>query len=230
MLAFLSSDDWNAVWISTQVALCAATVCLVPAVALAWWLARTRWLGRWLVESVVNLPLVLPPVVTGFLLLVLFSPRGWIGYPLQQVLGFRLVLTWHAAALAAAIVSFPLALRPIQLAFQQSDRNLETTARTLGAGPWATFFHVTLPLARRGIAAGWLLAFARSLGEFGATIMVAGNIAGETRTIPLAVYSHVNSPDGLQHAWPLVAVSILLSCLALFVGQWMEREHRSRQE
>jgi len=229
LMASLSFDDWNAIWISIQVAFCAATVCLPPAIGLAWWLARTPWKGRWLVETLVNLPLVLPPVVTGFLLLVLFSPKGWMGYPLQHFLGIRVVLTWYAAALAAAIVSFPLAIRPIQLAFQQADRNLEDTARTLGAGPWATFFHVSLPLARPGMAAGWLLALARSLGEFGATIMVAGNIAGQTRTIPLAVYSHVNSPDGLRHAWPLVGVSILLSCLALLVGQWMERKHGGRQ-
>jgi molybdate transport system permease protein len=226
ILASLSPNDWNAVWISIQVALCAASGILPLAIAAGWWLARTRWPGRWLVETIFNLPLVLPPVVTGFLLLVLFSPSGWLGYPLQQWFGIRLVLTWYAAVLAAAVVSFPLAMRPVQLAFQETDPRLEAAARTLGAGPWVTFFSVSLPLARRGIAAGWLLAFARSLGEFGATIMVAGNIAGVTRTIPLAVYTHANTPDGMSFAWSLVMVSVLLSCAALLVGQRMERDRR----
>ena len=226
MFEFLTADDWNAVWISVQVALSAATLCLPIAIAFAWWLARTEWSGRWFVETIVNLPLVLPPVVTGFLLLVLFSPKGLIGSPLHDWFGFTVVLTWYAAFLAAAVVSFPLAVRPIQLSFQETDRNLESAARTLGAGPWATFFQITLPLAKRGIASGWLLAFARSLGEFGATIMLAGNVLGETRTIPLAVYSHVNSPDGIRFAWPLVVIAVLLSCVALLMGQWIERKHR----
>ncbi|MDG2012978.1 MAG: molybdate ABC transporter permease subunit [Pirellulaceae bacterium] len=227
-LAFLSSDDWQAVSISIKVSLCSASICLPAAIALGWFLARTQWRGRWLVETLISLPLVLPPVVTGFVLLVLFSPTGWIGYPLHTWFGWDIVLTWQAAVLASMVVSFPLAVRPIQLAFQASDRQLETTARTLGAGPWATFFHITLPLAKRGIAAGWLLSFARSLGEFGATIMVAGNILGETRTIPLGVFSYVNSPDGIYEAWPLVLVSVMLSCVALCLGQWIERRYDGR--
>lgn len=226
ILAILNQGDWNAVWLSAQVAVVAATFCLLISIPLGWWLARTRWKGRWLIETVVNLPLVLPPVVTGFLLLVLLSPNGWIGGPLKNWFGVTVVLTWWAALIAAVIVSLPLAIRPIQLAFQDTDRRLESVSRTLGAGRWSTFFHVSLPLAKRGIVAGWLLAFARSLGEFGATIMVAGNIFGETRTIPLAVYSHVNSANGIQFAWPLVVVSILLACLALLAGQWIENRHR----
>lgn len=180
-------------------------------------------------ETIVNLPLVLPPVVTGFLLLVLFSPNGWIGYPLQQWFGVTVVLTWWAALLAAVVVSFPLAIRPVQLAFQEMDARLEWVARTLGAGPWRTFASVSLPLSRRGLVTGWLLAFARSLGEFGATIMVAGNILGETRTIPLAIYSHVNSAEGVLFAWPLVAISVLLSCLALLAGQWLDQRRGGSQ-
>lgn len=201
----------------------AATLGLPVAVAVAWWLARSKNPGTWLVETIVNLPLVLPPVVTGFLLLACLSPRGWLGAQLEQM-GIVLVANWIAAVLAAAIVSFPLAVRATKLAFQQTDRQLESTARTLGAGPWTTFMRISLPLARRGVVAGWFLAFARSLGEFGATIMVAGNILGQTRTIPLAIYSYANSGvDGYRHAWPLVAVSILLACGALLAGHWMER-------
>jgi len=230
LLALIPAEDWKAILISLQVSLCAASLCLPVAVAAGWFLARTEWRGRWLVETLVNLPLVMPPIVTGFLLLILFSPSGWIGYPLHAWFGWDLVLTWQAAVLASLVVSFPLAVRPIQIAFQSIDPDLELAARTLGAGPWVTFCFVSLPLAKRGLAAGWLLAFARSLGEFGATIMVAGNILGETRTIPLGVFSYVNSPDGIERAWPLVTVSVLLSCFALFVGYWIERrqERRSR--
>lgn len=229
LFAFIPLEDWTAVLISLQVSLCAASLCLPAAVGAAWFLARTDWRGRWLVETLVNLPLVLPPIVTGFLLLILFSPTGWVGYPLHAWFGWDVVLTWQAAVLASLVVSFPLAVRPIQLAFQSIDADLELTARTLGAGPWATFFCVSLPLAKRGLAAGWLLAFARSLGEFGATIMVAGNILGETRTIPLGVFSYVNSPDGISRAWPLVSISVLLSCFALFMGGWIERRQEARQ-
>lgn len=229
LFAFIPLEDWTAVLISLQVSLCAASLCLPAAVGTAWFLARTDWRGRWLVETLVNLPLVLPPIVTGFLLLILFSPTGWVGYPLHAWFGWDVVLTWQAAVLASLVVSFPLAVRPIQLAFQSIDADLELTARTLGAGPWATFFCVSLPLAKRGLAAGWLLAFARSLGEFGATIMVAGNILGETRTIPLGVFSYVNSPDGISRAWPLVTISVLLSCFALFMGGWIERRQEARQ-
>lgn len=229
LFAFIPPEDWTAVLISLQVSLCAASLCLPAAVGAAWFLARTDWRGRWLVETLVNLPLVLPPIVTGFLLLILFSPTGWVGYPLHAWFGWDVVLTWQAAVLASLVVSFPLAVRPIQLAFQSIDADLELTARTLGAGPWATFFCISLPLAKRGLAAGWLLAFARSLGEFGATIMVAGNILGETRTIPLGVFSYVNSPDGISRAWPLVTISVLLSCFALFMGGWIERRQEARQ-
>ncbi len=219
----LSKDDWSAIWLSCQVATLAATMLLPVAILVAWWLARSPMRGKWLVETVVNLPLVLPPVVTGFLLLVIFSPRGWVGATLGQV-GVVLVTNWGAAVLAAAVVSFPLAVRAVKLAFQEADHDLEQIARTLGAGPWLTFWRVSLPLARRGMVAGWFLAFARALGEFGATIMVAGNIAGQTRTIPLAVFSRANAGvDGYQHAWPLVIIAVMLACGALLAGNWLER-------
>jgi molybdate transport system permease protein len=215
--------DWSPILLSCQVATLAATLILPPAIAIAWWLARSKNPARWLVATIVNLPLVLPPVVTGFLLLVLLAPRGWPGSWLES-LGIVLVANWFAAVLAAAVVSFPLAVRAIQLAFQQTDKDLEAMARTLGAGPWTTFSRISLPLARRGLIAGWFLAFARSLGEFGATIMLAGNIAGQTRTIPLAIYSHANSGiEGYREAWPLVVVAVALAFGALLAGHWMER-------
>lgn len=215
--------DWSPIFLSCQVATIAATLLLPVAIAVAWWLARSRSPLRWVVETIVNLPLVLPPVVTGFLLLVLLAPRGWLGSQLGAV-GIVLVANWFAAVIAAAIVSFPLAVLAVKLAFQDTDRDLENTARTLGAGPWTVFARISLPLARRGVIAGWFLAFARSLGEFGATIMVAGNIAGQTQTIPLAIYSHANSGvSGYQDAWPLVIVAILLSFAALLAGHWLER-------
>jgi molybdate transport system permease protein len=193
------------------------------AIPLAYGLARRSFRGKWLVEMLTDLPLVLPPVVTGYLLLVLCGPRGPIGRFFNQWLGFPLAFTWRGAALASAVVSFPLMVRAIRLAFQAVDPRLELAARSLGASRWDCFFSVSLPLARRGIIAGSLLAFARSLGEFGATIMIAANIEGQTRTIPLAIYSLANRPGGIEHSWRLVLLSVLLACAALLLGDWFER-------
>ncbi len=219
----LTPEEWTALWLSLQVAACAALVGLVPGVAIGYWLARSQLAGKWAVETVVNLPLVLPPVVTGYLLLVCFAPRGPLGGPLDEWFGVKLVFTWVAATLAAAVVSFPLMVRAVRLAFQSVDPRLEMAARSLGASRTAAFFTVSLPLARRGIVAGIVLALARSLGEFGATIMVAGNIEGRTRTIPLAIFTQANRPDGFDQAWRLVILSILLACGALAISEWLER-------
>jgi molybdate transport system permease protein len=219
----MTPEAWTALRLSFQVAMCAALGGLPFAIAIGYWLARGRFAGKWLVEAVVNLPLVLPPVVTGYLMLVLLAPRGPIGAALQGWFGIKIVFTWWGAALASMVMGFPLMVRAIRLAFQAVDPRLETAARTLGASCAATFFTVSLPLARRGVVAGWILAFARSLGEFGATIMVAGNIEGQTRTIPLAVYTLANQPDGMSQAWPLVALSVLLSCSALAASELLER-------
>jgi len=228
-LAFLTAGEWSALRLSLQVAVCAATAGLPAAVLIGYWLARSRFPAKWLVDVAVNLPLVLPPVVTGYLLLVLFSPAGPIGGLLESWLGLRIVFTWLGAALAAGVVSFPLMVRAVRLALEQTDPRLESAARSLGAGPVAAFFTVTLPLARRGLVAGWMLAFARSLGEFGATIMVAGNIAGRTRTLPLAIFSLANRPGGVDRAWRLVALSIVLACAALAVSEILERRGRAKQ-
>jgi len=213
----------SALWLSSTVAFWAATIGLPLAAAVAYLLARGRFAGKWLVETLVYLPLVLPPVVTGYLLLVLFAPGGPLGGLLDRWFGVKIVFTWYAAVLAAAVVGFPLLVRAVRLAFEQVDPRLELAARSLGAGRMRTFFTVTLPLAQRGLVAGWMLAFARSLGEFGATIMIAGNIAGQTRTIPLAVYSLANRPGGTSRCWPLIVVSVILACAAIATSEWLAR-------
>ena len=189
-------------------------------------LARRSFPGRSLVETVLNLPLVVPPVVTGYLLLVLFGRKGWIGSYLDTWFGFSLAFTWKGAALASAVMAFPLMVRAIHLSVAEVDSRLEQAARTLGAGPVDVFLTVTLPLARRGIIAGAVLAFARSIGEFGATIMFAGNIPGETRTIPLEIYSDLSTPGGVQQGGRLVVASLLIAATALVGANYLERRAR----
>jgi molybdate transport system permease protein len=219
----LSAEEWTALRLSFQVAACAAMAGLPLAVAVGYLLARRSFGGKWLVESLVNLPLVMPPVVVGYLLLVAFGPRGPVGAVLAGWFGVRVVFTWVGAALAAMVMSFPLMVRAIRLSFQSIDPRLELAARSLGASRTRAFFTVTLPLARRGLVAGWILAFARGLGEFGATIMVAGNIEGQTRTIPLAIFTMANRPGGMAQSWRLVGLSVLLACGALAASEWLER-------
>jgi molybdate transport system permease protein len=219
----LTIEEWHALRLSFQVAACAALLGLPLAVVIGYRLARSTMRGKWLVEVLVNLPLVLPPVVVGYLLLVCFSPRGPVGSVLWNWFGIRVVFTWWGAVLASVVVSFPLMVRAIRLAFQGIDPRLELAARSLGAGPLRSFLTVSLPLARRGLTAGCVLGFARSLGEFGATIMVAGNIEGQTRTIPLAIYTLSNRPGGMEHSWRLVGLAVVLACGALAVSEWLER-------
>jgi len=227
--SLLTVEEWHALRLSFQVATCAALLGLPFAVVVGYVLARSRFQGRWLLEVVVNLPLVLPPVVVGYLLLVCFSPRGLFGAFLSDWFGIKIVFTWWGAVLASVVVSFPLMVRAIRLTFQGIDPRLEMAANSLGAGPVRTFLTVTLPLARRGLIAGCVLGFARSLGEFGATIMVAGNIEGQTRTIPLAIYSLTNQPGGMEQSWRLVAFAVALACGTLVVSEWLERR-RSTDE
>lgn len=222
--SFLSAEEWNALWLSFQVASCAAVVGLPFSVVIGYVLARGRFRGRWLLEVVVNLPLVLPPVVVGYLLLVCFSPRGPVGSLLLNWFDWRVVFTWWGAVLASVVVSFPLMVRAIRLTFQGIDPRLELAAESLGAGRLRTFWTISLPLARRGLIAGAVLGFARSLGEFGATIMVAGNIESQTRTIPLAIFTLTNQPGGVERSWRLVGLAIILACGALAVSEWLERK------
>lgn len=225
----MTTGEWNATWLSLKVAAWAVLISLPLAIPVSYRLARGWPRAGWLVETVVNLPLVLPPVVTGFLLLALLGRGGIIGEPLERWFGLRLVFTWQAAVLAAAVVSFPLMVRAMRIAFEGIDPRLEAAARTLGAGRLDAFFTVTLPLAMRGVIAGCVLAFARSLGEFGATIMVAGNIEGETRTIPLAIYSLSHRPGGIEQTWRLVAVAVALACGALLISEALERKRRRHE-
>lgn len=224
----LSPEEWDAVVLSLRVSLWAVALGLPPAVAIAYALARGSFRARWVLDTLVNLPLVLPPVVTGYLLLLLLGRHGPIGALFFDTFGLRMAFTWHAAAIAAAVVGFPLMVRAIRLAFQAVDPRLEAAARSLGASPLNAFITVTLPLSTRGIVAGAVLGFARGLGEFGATIVVAGNIPGVTQTLPLAIYSRIQRPDGIAGSWRLVALSVALACLALAAGEWLEMRERRR--
>ena len=223
-----SSPESMAVRLSVLVALTAVAASLPAGVFLGWALARWNFFGKSLVETAVNLPLVLPPVVTGYVLLVAFGRRGIVGGLLDRWFGVHLVFDWKGAALASAVMAFPLMVRSIRLAIASVDPRLEHAAHTLGAGSIATFFTVTLPLARHGIIAGAVLGFARSMGEFGATIMLAGNIPGQTQTIPLYIYDLISSPDGFERSARLVAISILISAIALFLGEYLDRRGRRR--
>jgi molybdate transport system permease protein len=220
---WLTADEWSAVRLSIVVALVATAASLPFGIALGHLLARRRFRGKSLVETLISLPLVLPPVVTGYLLLVTFGSQGFVGRFLQDRLGIRIVFTWKAAALASAVMAFPLMVRAMRVAFADVDARLEQVARTLGASRFDAFCTVTLPLARRGIIAGAVLAFARSIGEFGATMMIAGSIPGQTQTIPLYVYSAVQSPGGMEHGARLVVVSILIAAGALVVSELFDR-------
>ena len=220
----MTAEEWTALRLSFQVAACAALAGLPFAVAAGYLLARRRFRGKWLLETVLDLPLVLPPVVVGYLLLVAFAPDGPLGAALWRCFGLKVVFNWLGAAIASTVMSFPLAVRrhaaglPGRRSAAGNGRPQPRRSR------WRAFLTVSLPLARRGLIAATLLAFARSLGEFGATIMIAGNIEGQTRTIPLAIYSLVQRPEGLAGAWRLVGLSILLACGALALGEWMERK------
>jgi molybdate transport system permease protein len=224
----MTVDEWQATRLTLQVAATAVLLSLPVAVAIGWWLAKFQFPGKFLVETLVNLPLVLPPVVTGYLLLTLFGRQGLLGPWLEAAFGLRLIFDWKGAALASALVGFPLLVRPIRQAFEAVDDRLLQAARTLGATKWDAFWTIAAPLATPGMLSGSVLSFARSMGEFGATIMIAGNIPGVTRTIPLFVYSQLESPDGFARVQRLVLVSILISAASLWLAAHLERKGRRR--
>ena len=221
-------EAWWAVAVSIKVALVAVVGMLVPGVLTAWWLARTR--SRWspVIESLVSLPLVLPPVVVGYILLQILGRRGWLGGFLHEHLGVDLVFTWWAAAIASAVMGYPLLVRSARLAIELVDRDLERAAASAGAGPVRTFVRVTLPLALPGVLAGSILAFARSLGEFGATILVAGNLPGSTRTLALAIWTETQDPTGQDRVIVLVLFSVALSVVAMVVAEILGRRLERR--
>ena len=218
-----SAAEWAVVALSLKVSLVAVLAMLPPAYALAFLLARRRCAGRILLDALVHLPLVLPPVVTGWLLLLLFGRTGPAGRWLDEALGVTLVFHWTGAALAAAVMALPLMVRAMRLSIEAVDRRLVGAARTLGATPARAFLTITLPLSLPGILAGAMLGFARSLGEFGATITFASNIAGETRTLPLAIYTGLQLPGAEAQVARLAAISILLSIGALIVSEALVR-------
>jgi len=218
----LSAAEWTAVALSLRVAVLAVLISLPFGIGIGWLLARHDFRGKWFVETLVNLTLVLPPVVTGYLLLRLLGRQGWVGAWLEQSLGIQIAFTWWAAAIASAALGFPLMVRAVRLAFRGVDPRLEEAARSLGAGRLDAFLTVSLPLARSGIIAGAVLAFARSLGEFGATITFAGNIPGRTQTLPLAVFSQMNRADGTG-SFRLAVVAVILAAAALAASEWLER-------
>ena len=223
----MTPQEWSALWLTLKVGLGSVAVSLPPAILLGWILARRRFWGRGLLDLVCHLPLVMPPVVTGYLLLLLCGAKGPLG-PLFAWLGIPLAFTWRGAVLAAALVGFPLVLRAVRLSIEAVDPRLEEAARTLGLGPLQTFWRVTLPLAWPGVVAGALLGFARSLGEFGATITFVGNLPGETQTLPLLIYQHSQVPGREDAALGLVGVSLVLAALALGASEGVARWTRAR--
>ncbi len=223
----LSPEEWQAVRLSLEVATRSVAVSLLPAVAVAWLLARGRFPGRMLLDALVHLPLVVPPVVVGWGLLMLFGLQGPIGAPLHAWFGIRLVFTTEGAALATAVMSFPLIVRAVRLGLEHVDQGLEAAARTLGAGPLDRFLTITLPLMSPGILAGAVMAFAAGLGEFGAVITFASNIPGETQTLPLAIYSATQTPGGEAVAARLALVSFMLAVTGLLLAEVIARRmHR----
>ncbi|MGC5797782.1 molybdate ABC transporter permease subunit [Sphingomonas sp. NFX23] len=219
----LDATEWGIVALSLKVGGVAMAVTLPIAFALAWLLARVRFPGKVIVDAAIHLPLVVPPVVTGWLLLLAFGPNGPIGAWLQDWFGVTVLFRWTGAAIAAGVMALPLMVRAMRISIEAVDRRLENAARTLGAGPWRVFWTLTLPLSIPGVLAGAVLGFARSIGEFGATITFVSNVAGETQTLPLAIYSALQQPGADALVWRLSCVSVGLSLIALIVSELLTR-------
>ena len=219
----LTPDEWIAIRLSLRIAIVATAVALPFGIAVGWLLARKNFWGKTLLDGVIHLPLVLPPVVTGYLLLISFGRRGLIGAFLADQFGIVFSFRWTGAALACGIMGFPLLVRPIRLAIEAIDMRLEDAAATLGADRLRVFLTITLPLALPGLIAGFVLCFAKALGEFGATITFVSNIPGETQTISAAIYTFTQIPGGDDAAGRLVLVAIAISLVALVLSEWLAR-------
>jgi molybdate transport system permease protein len=228
MTDWLGPEEWEAVLLSLRVSFWATVLSLPFGVLCAMALARGRFFGREILNWLVHLPLVMPPVVTGYLLLLTFGRRGPVGSALYDVFGVTLAFQWTGAALAAAIMAFPLMVRAIRLAIEAVDPRLEEAAATLGASRVQVFLTVTLPLILPGIIAGVVLAFAKAMGEFGATITFVSNIPGETRTVPSAIYAFLQVPGGEGSALRLVAVAVFIAVAALVLSEWLSRRVAQR--
>ncbi len=229
-MAILTPQELDALALSLKVAFWAVGASLPFGVAAAWVLSRTAFPGKALFDGLIHLPLILPPVVVGYLLLVLLGRKGAVGAWLWETFGISVAFDWKGAAVASAVMAFPLMVRAIRLSLDAVDARLEQAARTLGAGPLRAFATVTLPLILPGILTGVVLAFARSLGEFGATITFVSNIPGETRTLPLALYTFVQTPGGDEGAVRLVVVSIVLALAALIASEALARRIKAGME
>ncbi len=223
-----SETEMSAIGLSFKVALWCAILVLPIAIITGWWLARKSFRGKSLIEGFVNLPLVMPPVATGFILLLLLGSKGLIGQFIYEWFGIRIAFTYYAAVIASMIVSFPLAVRAIRLSVEMVDPGFEEAAKTLGASTFQSFVRVTLPLALPGIISGFVLSFARSLGEFGATIIFAGNISGETQTIPLALFNQIQVPGMESSAFRLLLVAVVFSFLAMAVSEYLVKKLHKR--
>ena len=221
----MNLEEWQIVWFTAWVSALSTLLILPFGLGTAWLLARREWPGKSILETTVSLPLVMPPVATGLILLKVLGRRGAIGGFFHERLGIDIVFTWRAVLLALAVMSFPLLVRSARIAFEEVNPRLEQIARTLGASGLRVFFTVTAPLAMRGIVGGMLLAFARALGEFGATIMVAGNIPGKTATLSLSIFQSVQLGQDVQ-AFRLLGVSVVLAFVAVWVSEWLLRRRR----
>jgi molybdate transport system permease protein len=219
----LSPEEWEIVRLSLKVTIVAVVLATPVAFALAYLLARVRFPGKIVVDALVHLPLVLPPVVTGWLLLIGFGLRGPIGGALHRWFGIVLIFRWTGAALAAAVMALPLMVRAMRLSIEAVDQRLEGAARTLGASRWRVFWTITVPLALPGVLAGAVLGFARSIGEFGATITFVSNIPGETQTLPIAIYAALQVPGSDATVERLAIISVVLSVGALVASEWLSR-------
>jgi len=224
----LTNVEIEALILSIKVAIFCTLIITAPAIAIAWLLARKNFFCKSLLDSLVHIPLILPPVVPGFLLLTLLGNHGLIGKWLHNSFGITVAFTWVGAVIASAVMAFPLMVRSSRLAISQVDINLEKAAQGLGATKLRVFFTITLPLALPGVLTGLILAFSRSLGEFGATITFVGNIEGETRTLPLAIYTLTQMPNGELAALRLVIISILIALVALMTSNILERKMLQR--
>ena len=222
----LSPAEWTIVVLSLKIGAVAMAAVLPVAFALAWVLARVRFPGKLLLDAIVHLPLVVPPVVTGWVLLLAFAPAGPIGGLLDHAFGVTVLFRWTGAAIAAGVMALPLMVRAMRLSIEAVDRRLESAARTLGAGPWRVFWTLTLPLSLPGVLAGMVLGFARSIGEFGATITFVSNVPGQTQTLPLAIYSALQQPGAEAMVWRLSAISVALSLVALIASELLTRRVR----
>lgn len=218
-----SAAELSAIKLSLLVAVVCSVVSLPPAIAVGWFLARKKFFGKSVLEGFLHLPLVLPPITTGYLLLLIFGNRGLIGSFFYDTFGIQIAFSFYAAVIAAIVVSFPLVTRSIRLSIELVDQKLEEAARTLGASNLRVFLTITLPLALPGVISGFILSFARSLGEFGATISFAGNIEGQTQTLPLAIFSEMQIPGQEASTMRLVVVSVILSLLAMILAEMLNR-------